>query len=98
MDSFHCMSCNACMSLELFNKHKCVEQSLSGNCPVCSDRLFESKHPVKVCLVWGVGVRVRCGVGMCQVCDIRVLTVCFHFHTFCRRLVPSAPSNPPCPA
>ena len=48
MDSFHCMSCNACMSLELFNKHKCVEQSLSGNCPVCSDRLFESKHPVKV--------------------------------------------------
>lgn len=48
VDSFHCMSCNACMSLELFNKHRCVEQSLSGNCPVCSDRLFESKHPVKV--------------------------------------------------
>ncbi|KAL4436350.1 hypothetical protein ABPG77_009912 [Micractinium sp. CCAP 211/92] len=47
VDSFHCMSCNACMSLELFNKHRCVEQSLAGTCPVCSDRLFESKHPVK---------------------------------------------------
>lgn len=48
VDSFHCMSCNACMSLELFNKHRCVEQSLAGTCPVCSDHLFESKHPVKV--------------------------------------------------
>ncbi|EFN52596.1 hypothetical protein CHLNCDRAFT_138627 [Chlorella variabilis] len=47
VDSFHCMACNACMSLELFNKHRCVEQSLGGNCPVCNDRLFESKHPVK---------------------------------------------------
>ena len=48
MDSFHCMACNACMSLELFNKHKCKEQSLKRDCPVCSDLLFESKQPVKV--------------------------------------------------
>uniref|UniRef100_A0A1D2ABG2 RING finger and CHY zinc finger domain-containing protein 1 n=1 Tax=Auxenochlorella protothecoides TaxID=3075 RepID=A0A1D2ABG2_AUXPR len=47
IDSFHCMSCNACMSLELFNKHVCKEQSLKRDCPVCSDMLFESKHPVK---------------------------------------------------
>lgn len=46
-DSFHCMSCNACMSLELFNKHKCTEEALSGNCPVCSDPLFESNTPIK---------------------------------------------------
>lgn len=55
IDSFHCMSCNACMSLELFRKHRCKEQSLKGNCPVCSDPLFESKYPVKVggCLsIW----------------------------------------------
>lgn len=36
------------MSLELFRKHACKEQSLKGNCPVCSDPLFESKYPVKV--------------------------------------------------
>jgi len=35
------------MSLELFNKHKCTEEALSGNCPVCSDPLFESNTPIK---------------------------------------------------
>ena len=47
VDSFHCMDCNACMSLELFNKHQCKEQSLGGNCPVCSEGLFGSKYPIK---------------------------------------------------
>lgn len=47
MDSFHCMSCNACMSLELFRKHACKEQSLKADCPVCSDSLFESAAPIK---------------------------------------------------
>ncbi len=56
IDSFHCMSCNACMSLELFRKHRCKEQSLKGNCPVCSDLLFESKYPVKVGGRVGLGV------------------------------------------
>jgi hypothetical protein len=66
VDSFHCMSCNACMSRELFNKHRCKEQSLAGTCPVCNDRLFESKHPVKV---WNCGIGggaaafVPCGRG-----------------------------------
>ncbi|KDD73594.1 hypothetical protein H632_c2024p0 [Helicosporidium sp. ATCC 50920] len=41
------MSCNACMSLELFRKHRCVEQSLKTPCPVCSDQLFESAAPVR---------------------------------------------------
>ena len=47
IDSFHCMNCNACMSLELQNKHRCTEHALSGTCPVCSDPLFESKAPIK---------------------------------------------------
>jgi zinc finger-like protein len=41
------MACNACMSMELFERHTCKEQSLGGVCPVCSDRLFDSKHPIK---------------------------------------------------
>jgi zinc finger-like protein len=46
IDSFHCMSCNCCMSLEL-RKHDCSDNALSGTCPVCSERLFESNTPVK---------------------------------------------------
>ena len=45
-DSFHCMACNCCMSLEL-RKHDCSDNALSGTCPVCSERLFESSTPVK---------------------------------------------------
>jgi zinc finger-like protein len=45
-DSFHCMSCNCCMNLEL-RKHACSDNALSGTCPVCSERLFESSTPVK---------------------------------------------------
>ena len=41
------------MSLELFNRHRCKGQSLLGTlCPVCSDSLFESKHPIKVSVGW----------------------------------------------
>eukprot|EP00887_Chlorella_sp_A99_P004372 scaffold15.g4372.t1 len=69
VDSFHCMSCNACMSLELFNRHACKEQSLQGTCPVCSDRLFESKHPIKA-RTWGPGARVPLLSGYaCPVCS-----------------------------
>ena len=40
VDSFHCMSCNACMSLELFNKHRCGEPAaaaakLAACCSAC---------------------------------------------------------------
>ena len=34
------------MSLEL-RKHDCSDNALSGTCPVCSERLFESSTPVK---------------------------------------------------
>lgn len=47
VDSFHCMSCNACMSLELFDRHRCTERALGGTCPVCSDPLFSSASPIK---------------------------------------------------
>ena len=59
VDAFHCMACNACMSLELFNRHACKEQSLEGTCPVCSDRLFESKHPIKVWAGVAAGASAR---------------------------------------
>lgn len=46
------MQCNSCMSLSLFNKHKCRQRSLEANCPVCHEYLFDSSSPVK---------ELRCG-------------------------------------
>ncbi len=70
IDFFHCMTCNSCMSLELFGKHKCREKSLECTCPVCSDYLFDSNLTVKVCLFWCVcvWVWVCLGVGVCTRC------------------------------
>lgn len=48
IDFFHCMNCNACMSLSLFNSHACREKALEGDCPVCSEYLFDSAQPIKV--------------------------------------------------
>jgi hypothetical protein len=46
IDFFHCMSCNACMSLSL-SSHTCREKGLESNCPICHDFLFTSNTPVK---------------------------------------------------
>lgn len=45
IDYFHCDKCNACMSITLKN-HKCVENSLESNCPICHDYMFTSTTPV----------------------------------------------------
>eukprot|EP00898_Chlorokybus_atmophyticus_P006604 jgi/Chlat1/6945/Chrsp52S06613 len=58
VDAFHCMSCNACMSLSLRN-HQCRERSLESDCPICHDYLFTSKQPVKA---------LRCGHFMHSTC------------------------------
>ncbi|KAK1433761.1 hypothetical protein QVD17_10678 [Tagetes erecta] len=46
IDYFHCMKCNACMSMDL-SVHTCVERCLEDNCPVCQEYMFTSTHPVK---------------------------------------------------
>jgi len=42
VDFFHCMRCNSCMSMGLFRRHKCRENALESDCPVCHEHLFES--------------------------------------------------------
>ncbi|CAM9001142.1 unnamed protein product [Rhodiola kirilowii] len=46
IDSFHCMTCNYCLSMQLVN-HKCREKVLEVNCPICCDFLFTSKASVR---------------------------------------------------
>lgn len=45
IDYFHCQKCNACMSLSL-RDHKCIENTLDANCPICHEPMFTSVIPV----------------------------------------------------
>ena len=47
IDFQHCMRCNACVRLSEFDTHKCISQSLQGNCPICHETLFESTAPLR---------------------------------------------------
>lgn len=49
IDFRHCMTCNACVSLAVPpERHKCIEQALQRDCPVCSEPLFTSTTHYKV--------------------------------------------------
>ena len=45
-DFFHCPRCDICMALNLRDRHKCVENSLRANCPVCLQYMFTSTKVV----------------------------------------------------
>ncbi len=49
VDFRHCMTCNACVSLAVpSERHKCIEQALQRDCPVCNEPLFTSTTHYKV--------------------------------------------------
>lgn len=49
IDFRHCMTCNACVSLSVAPEaHKCIEQALQRDCPVCNEPLFTSTTHYKV--------------------------------------------------
>ena len=45
---FHCKGCDACISIDLKNKHKCLQSSLSSNCPICANGLCNSVQPTSI--------------------------------------------------
>lgn len=48
IDFQHCKKCDACLSMASFDTHKCVENKLKGNCPICHDEMFTSVLPVSI--------------------------------------------------
>ena len=42
----HCHTCGVCYTVETFEKHKCREGILEGNCPICGEHLGSSIDPV----------------------------------------------------
>ncbi|KAK9808870.1 hypothetical protein WJX72_005504 [[Myrmecia] bisecta] len=45
---FHCHRCGCCYVKNLQDNHKCVENSMRQNCPVCFEYLFDSTMPTAV--------------------------------------------------
>lgn len=46
-DYFHCDKCKACFNKNMAN-HKCSEDTLNQNCPICLENLFYSRKPSTV--------------------------------------------------
>ncbi|XP_051214312.1 E3 ubiquitin-protein ligase SRFP1 isoform X1 [Lolium perenne] len=49
---FHCQKCGSCYSVTLRDKHRCIEDSMKNNCPICYEYLFDSLRETSV---------LRCG-------------------------------------
>mmetsp|Transcript_36701 Transcript_36701/g.59292 ORF Transcript_36701/g.59292 Transcript_36701/m.59292 type:complete len:814 (-) Transcript_36701:151-2592(-) len=58
IDFFHCMRCNVCMSMSA-KDHRCLQNSLECNCPICHNFMFTSTVKVKV---------MKCGHYMHEEC------------------------------
>jgi len=47
IDFRHCMRCNACIEIDSYDSHKCIPQTLQGNCPICHEEMFDSTEPLR---------------------------------------------------
>lgn len=47
---FHCPTCGSCYPLQLQNKHKCLENAMQRQCPVCLEDMFSSLRQSQVLL------------------------------------------------
>ncbi|CDJ59424.1 zinc finger (CHY type) protein, putative [Eimeria maxima] len=45
---FHCQTCDSCYPLQLQNKHKCLENAMRRQCPVCLEDMFSSLRQSQV--------------------------------------------------
>lgn len=48
IDFFHCTTCNVCLSIEMQDNHKCIENSLHSDCSICGEYMFDSRAPVEI--------------------------------------------------
>lgn len=58
-DYFHCKKCNTCINAALKDSHKCVENTMKSNCPICMEYMFSSTDPVTF-LNCGHSVHANC--------------------------------------
>ena len=72
---FHCDKCVACLPLSIKDSHKCLDESLKVNCPVCLEYLMESTEPASI-LNCGHPIHSSCqkeliksGITKCPTCN-----------------------------
>lgn len=56
---FHCDICNSCLSITLKGDHKCVNDAMHGDCPICMENMRYSVNPV---------IPMQCGHAMHHSC------------------------------
>ncbi|EKX46241.1 hypothetical protein GUITHDRAFT_157754 [Guillardia theta CCMP2712] len=56
---FHCDTCGCCYSNALRDQHRCIQQNMHRNCPVCLEDLFTSTTVCKI---------LRCGHAIHSTC------------------------------
>jgi len=50
IDFFHCQKCNMCLAIGTKDSHKCIENNMKSDCPICHNDLFTStisSYPLK---------------------------------------------------
>ena len=58
-DFFHCKKCVACMSIQVEESHRCIEDSTKCDCPICGEYMFTSSTSV---------VFMKCGHSIHETC------------------------------
>lgn len=48
-NTFHCDVCNCCLDKLLYKNHKCIQDRLSNDCPVCLDELRGQDNFLLIC-------------------------------------------------
>jgi len=56
---FHCVTCGFCMDISLKDNHKCLENSIKSNCPICNEDLFSSTTPASL-MKCGHSIHTNC--------------------------------------
>eukprot|EP00301_Raphidiophrys_heterophryoidea_P021711 c6057_g1_i1.p1 GENE.c6057_g1_i1~~c6057_g1_i1.p1 ORF type:complete len:267 (+),score=43.65 c6057_g1_i1:37-837(+) len=56
---FHCSTCAVCLPISIKDNHKCVENTMKQDCPVCVLPQFESRDPSEI-LPCGHSIHCKC--------------------------------------
>ena len=67
---FHCDKCVACLPLSMHNQHKCIEESLRVDCPVCLEYLHNSMTTASI-LDCGHALHTECRTALLKQGNIR---------------------------
>tara|TARA_B100001250_G_scaffold412219_1_gene442849 strand:- start:778 stop:1656 length:879 start_codon:yes stop_codon:yes gene_type:complete len=76
----HCKNCNGCIGISNFDNHKCINNSVNSNCPICMDSIFYSTEQITSlkcghyihldCLINYSKNNYKCPLCLVSICDM----------------------------